>query len=199
MTGASVRRAIMVGVDLSGASLQDVDLSDVLNAPPSTVYIDDKPLFEVIAEHEQFCATEGKEGGFADLSDIDFRPLKQLRKRRLSGLMAPKGIFFGMNLEGSQLQGADLRAADLRGCNLRGCDLRGAKLTDAQLARADLRDAKLGPLPILRTDLTRANLRFADLRYASLVNARFFEADMAQAKLDSADLRGAEMEVLASA
>jgi uncharacterized protein YjbI with pentapeptide repeats len=199
-----VKRAIMVGVDLTGANIHDVDLRDVLKAPPGTVYIDDKPLFEVVAEHEQFCVTEGKEGGFAQLAEVDFRPLKQLSRRQLSGLLAPKAIFFGMSLEGSQLQGADLRGADLRGCNLRGCDLRGARLMDALLNRADLRDAKLGPLPIaqgrvMRTDLTRANLRFADLRYASLINARFLEADLSGAKMDSADLRGAEMEVLAPA
>jgi len=188
----------MVGVDVSGADLRDADLTEVLRAPPPIISVDDQPLHEVLEAHELFCKTDGRDGKVGVLTDVDFRPLKRLKDRRLSGLYAPKAVFFGMDLENAQLQGANLAGADLRGTKLKGADLRGARLMDAQLARADLSGAKLGPLKIgedrvIRTDLTRAVLRGANLRGVSAQRARFIEADLSSAKLDGADLTGAEM------
>jgi uncharacterized protein YjbI with pentapeptide repeats len=105
------------------------------------------------------------------MAEIDFRTMRALKRRRLSGLSAPHSIFFGMDLEGCQLQGADLTGCDFRGANLREADLRGARFTESQLARADLRGAKMGPLALgdnrfVRTDFSRASLRGADLRGA---------------------------------
>ena len=115
--------------------------------PPPIFYVDDRSLTEVVAEHEQFCDSAGAKGQVLKMSEIDFRPMKTLKRRRLSGLNAPRSVFFGMDLEGCQFQGADLTDCDFRGANLREADLRGAKFTDAQLARADLRGAKMGRWP----------------------------------------------------
>jgi len=186
-----------VGV-LEQARLDDVDLTNVLRAPPPIVYIDDKALDEVLAEHEAYCDSEGSRGAVMRLAEVDFRPLRSLKRRRLTALAAPGSIFFGMDLEGAQLQGADLSGCDFRGAILREADLRGAKFTDAQLTRADLRGAKMGPLMIaegrfVRTDFTRAGLRSADLRGAYATRARFIEADMGGAKIAGCDLSGAEL------
>jgi uncharacterized protein YjbI with pentapeptide repeats len=195
-----MKRTVLAGVNLDQARLDDVDLSDVLRAPPPTVYVDDRPLDEVLAEHESYCESSGRRGAVMTLNEVDFRPIRTLKRRRLTALVAPGSIFFGMDLQGAQLQGADLSGCDFRGSDLKDADLRGAKLTGAQLTRADLRGAQLGPLMIaegrfVRTDFTRATLRSADLRGAHATRARFLEADMTGAHLEGCDLTGAELEV----
>lgn len=101
MANVSLRRAVMVGADLGGADLTDADLTQVLRAPPPIIYIDDEPLHEVLEAHELFCESNGREGKIGDLAEVDFRPLKRLKGRRLSGLSAPRAVFFGMDLEGA--------------------------------------------------------------------------------------------------
>jgi uncharacterized protein YjbI with pentapeptide repeats len=197
-----MKRAVLAGVNLEHARLDDADLTDVLRAPPPLVYVDDRPLEAVLAEHEAYCETDGARGAVMSLPEVDFRPLKSLARRKLTALVAPRSVLFGMDLQGAELQGADLSGCDLRGAILRDADLRGAKLTDAQLARADLRGARMGPLMIaegrfVRTDFTRASLRHADFRGASAPRARFLEADIAQARMAGCDLTGAEVEILA--
>ena len=198
LSGASLRRAILIRVDFSFATVEGADLSDVLRAPPAVVYVDERPLGEVLAAHEAFCESGGRAGAAARLAEIDFRPVGTLKRRKLSGLIAPGSVLFGMNLEGVELQGADLSRCDLRAANLRMADLRGARLIDAQLTRADLRGAILGPLEIgqgrfIRADLSRANLRQADLRRAFALRARLPEADLSDAKLDGCVLTDVEL------
>ncbi|HYE45800.1 MAG TPA: pentapeptide repeat-containing protein, partial [Caulobacter sp.] len=141
LSGASLRRAVLTGVDTSAANFEKADLTDVLRAPPPVVYIDDTPLGEVLAEHERFCTSGGAGGAPARISRVDFRGLRQLRCRMMTGIHAPGSVFFGMDMERVELQGSDLSGADLRGANLRGADLRGVKFVDARLDRADLRGA----------------------------------------------------------
>ena len=156
--------------------------------------------YGMLAEHEAYCDSNGSRGRVMGMSAVDFRPMKTLKGRRLTALIAPGSIFFGLDLQGAHLQGADLSGSDFRGCDLKEADLRGAKLAGSQFTRADLRGAKLGPLTIgegrfVRTDFTRATLRNADLRGAHAVRCRFLEADMTGAHLAGADLTDAEMEV----
>jgi uncharacterized protein YjbI with pentapeptide repeats len=191
---------VLAGVNLEHTRLDDVDLTDVLRAPPPLFYVDDRPLGEILAEHESYCDSDGVRGAVMNLPSVDFRPLHSLKGRRLTGLIAPQSIFFGLEMQGVQLQGADLSGCDLRGANLKDADLRGAKLTDAQLGRADMRGAQLGPLMIsegryVRTDFTRASLRNTDLRGAYATRARFLEADLSQTLLTGCDMTGAELEV----
>jgi uncharacterized protein YjbI with pentapeptide repeats len=198
-TGASMKRAVVVGANIGDATVDKGALSETLRAPPPIFYIDDQPLNQVLQAHERWCDSAGVEGVAARLGEVDFRPLRSLAERQLTALVAPNSIFFGLNMKAVQLQGSDLSGADLRSTDLRGADLRGAKLRDAQLTRADLRGAKLGPLPItegrvVRTDLSRAVLRQADLRAADLRRARMLDADLSGAKLEGAGLEGAEFE-----
>jgi uncharacterized protein YjbI with pentapeptide repeats len=194
-----MKRTVVAGANLDHALLDDVDMTEVLQAPPPIFYVDDRPLDEVLSDHELYCDTQGRKGAVIALPEVDFRPMRTLKGRRLTGLVARDSIFFGLDLQRAQLQGADLSGCDLRGSDLREADLRGAKLVGAQLTRADLRGAKLGPLMIaegrfVRTDLTRATLRAADLRGAMARRARMLEADLTQARLAGCDLAGAEME-----
>ena len=197
--GASLRGAVITGVNVEDANLDEADLTAVLRSPPPLAYVDDRALSDVISEHERFCATNGLEGLPAKLDRVDFRSLRQLRRRKLSGLSARDGVFFGMDLEGVEMQGADLTGADLRGANLKGADLRGVKLVGALMNRANLRQAILDPLVIgegrsLRADLSRACLRHADLRGVRARKTRFLESDREFIRMDGADLAGAELE-----
>src|SRR5204862_339619 len=92
LTGASMKRAVLNGVNLSQARLDDADMTDVLRAPPPIFYVDDRSLTEVVAEHEQYCDTGGAKGQVIKLSEIDFRPMRTLKRRRLSGLTAPRSV-----------------------------------------------------------------------------------------------------------
>src|SRR5690606_14987542 len=128
---ASLRGAVLTGTDLAGAGLKGADLEGALTAPPAMVFIDDRPLFELIGEHQRWCDSGGMDGAFFKGDEADFRSAGSLRGVRLTGLSARRAIFFGMDLSGAQLQGADLSGADLRATNLSGADLRGVRLRDA--------------------------------------------------------------------
>jgi uncharacterized protein YjbI with pentapeptide repeats len=54
-----MKRAVLNGVNLNQARLDDADLTGVLRAPPPIFYVDDRSLTEVVAEHEQFCDSGG--------------------------------------------------------------------------------------------------------------------------------------------
>ncbi|MDP9103183.1 MAG: pentapeptide repeat-containing protein, partial [Pseudomonadota bacterium] len=142
LSGASLKKACVAGSTIAYAQTDKGALDDAMGAPPPMVFVDDVPLAEVLAGHERWCVSEGREGLVANASKSDFRSAGPLKGRKLTALKAAGSIFYGLNLEGIQLQGADLTGADLRGANLRGADLRGAKLIDALLVRADLRGAK---------------------------------------------------------
>ncbi len=97
LSGASLRQAVLVGVNMDDANFDKADLTDVLKAPPPIIYVDDVPLQELLREHERFCESEGVEGAVMKVSRVDFRSLRQLRGRRMTGLVAPRSVFFGMN------------------------------------------------------------------------------------------------------
>ena len=54
-SGASLRGAVVVGANLSAASLKDADLEGLLKAPPPVVFIDDRPLADLIRDHQLRC------------------------------------------------------------------------------------------------------------------------------------------------
>jgi uncharacterized protein YjbI with pentapeptide repeats len=198
-SGASLRGAVVVGANLSAASLKDADLEGLLKAPPPVVFIDDRPLADLIRDHQLWCQTGGLDGAFFRGEEVDFRAAGDLRGVSLTALSAQRAVFYGMDLTGAELQGADLTGADLRGVRLCGADLRGAKLRDARLTRADLTDAKLGPLEvgpgrIVRADLTRACLRQARLCGADLTQARLLRAELEGVRTEGAILTLAEFD-----
>src|SRR5665213_3073761 len=102
-----MKRTVLSGAILDNAILDNVDMSDVLRAPPAVTYVDERPLDKVLAEHEAYCDSSGARGSVIDMSGVDFRPMKTLKDRRLTALVARTGIFFGLDLQGVQFQGAD--------------------------------------------------------------------------------------------
>jgi len=100
LSGASMKRAVLTGANLTSATLDNVDMSGVLRAPPAISYVDDRPIDQVLADHEAYCESNGERGGVTDLSKCDFRPLRSLKDRRLTAMVARNCIFFGLNLQG---------------------------------------------------------------------------------------------------
>lgn len=127
-------------------------------------------LREILAAHDAWVRSGGREGQPADFAGLDLTraDLKgaNLRKADLGNLLAEKAELTGAklfraNLAGARLADARLRSADLSRANLRGCDLSGANLAGADLSRADLQGATL----------RRAVLRDAILSDADLSEA----------------------------
>lgn len=106
--GASLRNAVLAGVNVGDANMDKTDLTGVVGTPPHVVYVDDRALTEILSAHEKFCASHGAEGEAAKFGGADFRPIRQMRRRKLTGLSAPGSIMVGLDLEGVELQGADL-------------------------------------------------------------------------------------------
>jgi uncharacterized protein YjbI with pentapeptide repeats len=176
VTGATMRGAVMVDTMTNGCNLKEADTADMLEAPVA-VFIDDRPLDQLLTELEQWVKTGGGSGTRHSFAGVDFRLVNVMKGRGLSTLDASEAIFFGMDLSNAELQGANLVNADLRRCNLKGADLRGARLQGAKLNNANLEGANLGPLDLgggrlIRSDLTGANLCHADISGADLTRAR---------------------------
>jgi hypothetical protein len=100
-------RVPLVGVDVSGAYLQNIHLE------------------QAKLVRANFSAADARAGEFrrADFSDANLR-----------GANFRGGNFSGANLQGADLQDADLLGADLSGADLSGSSLAGADLRNTDLA-----------------------------------------------------------------
>src|SRR5690606_25837022 len=121
---------------------------------------------KLLEEHQRWAESEGQDGKPADLTGMDLRHITSMSHRRLTALIAPDALLYGVNLEGASLQGSNLANCDLRSARLGGADLRGVNFSGAQLNHADLRDTKLGPLVITGGRMLPARLDNAQARYA---------------------------------
>lgn len=209
--GADLSGADLRGADLNGAILTDAvmenthfigaNLKGTLNDRPAGLLLSDldEPLSELLARHERWVESKGRDGVQLDLSGFDLRTAPPLARASLAALKASDSVFYGLNLAGIGLQAAQLDRADLRACNLRGADLRGVSLKSARLTNTDLREARLGPLIVngdrsVISRLDKAVLRNADLRGADVSQAILRGADLSYANLVGADLEGADLE-----
>ncbi|HWE73488.1 MAG TPA: pentapeptide repeat-containing protein [Stellaceae bacterium] len=216
LAGADLGGADLSGADLRGADLNDAVLTDavmenthfiganlkgMLNDKPAGLLINDldEPLVVLLAKHERWVETQGREGAQLDLSGFDLRNAPPLAGAELAALKASDSVLYGLNLAGTVFAAAQLDRADLRSCNLRGADLRGVSLKGARLTNSDLRDCRLGPLIMnegqrVVSRLDRAILRNVDLRGADLKDAVLRGADLSNANLVGARLDGTNLE-----
>ncbi len=107
--------------------------------------VSEEELKEILAEHQTWLETDGKEGTRADLSRTD------LQGADLRGANLQEA-----NLLGAKLWGANLRVAKLQEADLRDANLQEANLNSANLQEADLRGAKLQGASLVSADLTKA-------------------------------------------
>ena len=155
--------------------------------------VSEEKLKDILAAHENWLESEGKEGKQANLRKVNLQGAHlrhaDLRKARLRHA----------NLQGADLRHAALRKATLRHANLQGADLRhanlqGAKLQSAKLQAADLRGANLKGAYLRRADLQGADLRDANLQGAELEGAKLQKAILEGANLRGADLSAANLQ-----
>lgn len=220
LAGADLGGADLSGADLRGADLNDAVLTDAvtenthfiganlkgtLDDKPAGLLVSDlgEPLPVLLAKHERWIESQGRDGAQLDLNGFDLRHAPPLAGAELAALKASDSVFYGLNLAGIGLAAAQLDRADLRSCNLRGADLRGVSLKGARLINSDMRDCRLGPLVVKdgqrlvsrldRAILRNVDLRGADLSQAVLRGADLSSANMTGAKLDHTDLEGTQL------
>ncbi len=107
---------------------------------------------KILAQHELWFKSKGKQGERANLSSTDFS-YQDLRNRILVE--------------------ADLRNSNLESANLGSADLRGASLQDCKLTRANLSHANFEEADLMWADFTEANLDQANLEGANIQGADF--------------------------
>jgi len=108
---------------------------------------------QILASHQKWLETEGKEGQKADLRGADLQGLD------LSGVNLEGANLTDARLIGANLTDANLQQADLSGASLNDADLRRTQFQDAGLVDANLENAKnLLASQLARTDLTNAKL-----------------------------------------
>src|ERR1700742_4246634 len=183
LTGADLAGCILIGAKMDFATTHGADMTKTLteaNLPDAAAVASIEKLLE---EHSQWAETDARLGKPADLTGKDLRQITPLSRYRLTALIAPEALFYGINLEGASLQGSNLAGCGLRSAKLGGADLRGVNLSGALLNHADLRDCKRGPLMItsgrwLRARLDKAKARYADMRGTDLRRSRLSGCDM---------------------
>lgn len=209
MEGANLTNTILTGSSLAFLKRLNVDISRAItdeNVGPSVSDLT-TPLAKLIAEHQKWVETSGREGRQLNLTGYDLREIGTLKTQKLTALKAPFAKFFGMDLYRVELQSAHLEGADFRRCGLDEADFRAANLQGARFSHASMRGINCMPLlfangdvrRLSATDMSRAELRYADLRDAHLKGTIFAYADLSHANLSGCDLRdcnftGANME-----
>jgi len=99
--------------------------------------VSEEKLKQILAAHEAWLETDGKEGEKAALFQTDLQGV------RLFGANLRKASVPYANLQGAQLDGANLQEADFEDANLKGAYLIDANLQGANLRGANLRGANL--------------------------------------------------------
>lgn len=173
LLGTSFRGAKLVDAKFTGAVLMGVNLLE-LNLPPDAFIdcvFDVQPAARARAEllqtkielHQQWVATDGKDGAAATLDGEDLRPLHdKFSSRSLVGLSARGAIGIAMDFSGCQLQGAKFDGADLRGADFTDADLSGASFHAAKLVHAHFDRTRLGTLHLRSGEVLSPNLLGAD-------------------------------------
>jgi uncharacterized protein YjbI with pentapeptide repeats len=188
---------ILIGATMDFATTHGADMTKILTQQVMPDIAQTLIIDNLLTEHTKWAESDGREGKPADLTGMDLRHVTSLSQRRLTALIAPDALLYGVNLEGASLQGSNLGGADLRSAKLGGADLRGCNLSGALLNHTDLRDTKLGPLMIaggrlLPSRLDNAQARYADLRGADLRRARLSGSDLSYSNMTDADMRDTE-------
>ena len=137
-------RSNLVGANLSGADLEDVDVSgaNLRNANLSGVDLQDADV--------SGAQLQGANLRNANLSGAD------LEEANLEDADVSGAHLWNANLSGAILQDADVSGAQLQGANLRNANLSGADLKEANLEDADVSGAQLWNADVSQEEIDRA-------------------------------------------
>lgn len=173
LLGTSFRGARLTDAKFTGAVLMGVNILE-LNLPRDAFVdcvFDVQPAARARAEllqtkvelHQQWVATDGKDGASAMLDGEDLRPLHdKFSGRSLIGLSARGAVGIAMDFSGCQLQGAKFDGADLRGADFTDADLSGASFHAAKLVHARFDRTRLGNLHLRSGEVLPPNFLGAD-------------------------------------
>ena len=197
MRKAILRQAEFYGSSLSGANLEEADLSGArfdIKVENNQIYhsrLDGTTLHKANLSGS-FLAGAILAG--ADLSQGNFSggstPVTFVISREvvLTSTTESQAITLQAKLTGANLSEANFQASKLASVNLQGtnlssanfrfADLQRADLSEVNLSRADLRNANLRSANLDRTNLSLANLIGANLAFTSLANSTFQDAVM---------------------
>ena len=171
----------LVGADLSGANLNNVNLSklDLRDANLSNAKLNRANLTST----KLFRAN-------LDGADLSFANLSSAELFRAS--LGNAKLFFA-NLSSANLNGADLSGTDVSLANLMGADLSNATLNNTDLSFANLSNTKLLAANFTGAQLSFANLKGANIKEADLCNATLRNADLSNADLSGSTLQGTNL------
>ncbi|MFT3774014.1 MAG: DUF2169 domain-containing protein [Minicystis sp.] len=215
MTTVVFIRAKLVGTDLTGATLDRAELSEI--ACDKAIFTKTKAKGLTMLKGDlrgvDFSEAQLSECNFLEvnLSGANFTKASLYRTAWVD-TTAEEAVFrnatldkfrvvkaqTGSSLAKSDFRGATMKAANVRGVNLEGADLREADLTHADFSECNLRGANLeGARAVearfIKADLTDANVARTDLMYgllggAIVRGASFEEANVFRA--DAAKMKG---------
>ncbi len=155
---------------------------------PKLRQVSEDKLKEILAKHEKWLESDGKEGEQADLQSVD------LREALLIGANLREADLSSANLQKANLAKANLQEAELIKTNLREANLHGANLQKAALIRADLHGTHLFRANLQGAGLQHANLQEANLGFANLQGAGLTDANLRRAMFGHATLREANLQ-----
>jgi len=214
----SFREANLENADLGDGNFDEVDFEGAIldGVRRSSKRSGIRAKFaEVLAEHQRWIDSNGREGRRAELEGADLRGMRlgaaanlrraDLRRAHLEGANLAGADLSGAQANGAHFEGAILEdlvadqhelncfegasfhGAVLSGARLQSPDLTGAILLGAALPSARLENAELTGADLRGVDLTGAISAGASLRYARLGGARLTAADLGVASLKRAD------------
>jgi uncharacterized protein YjbI with pentapeptide repeats len=176
-----------VGLDLRGANLQQVNLS---NLPLARLMGGRNWLVNPSSTTDQRTAASiqlaGADLGGANLEEA-FLGHAHMEECFLGGAFLEKAYLAGAHLEGANLARAHLEGADLEGAHLEGADLEGAHLEGATLEGAHLEGATLEGAHLEGANLARASLKGQPVPADYLKRVRKWDSNI----LSPANLQGA--------
>src|SRR5262249_8130024 len=108
LAGADLKGAVLVGTKLEFATLEGTDMSGVLTDATAGKPLSElsEPVDVILKAHKRWAETQGREGRPADFSGYDLRAVKAIPHAVLTALIAPRAVFYGLDLTGARLQGA---------------------------------------------------------------------------------------------
>lgn len=199
--------AALVGADLGGQVLIDVDLSDadltaaildgaVLIRPDLT----DATLRGAHLTNAFFhqARLPGADLSTASLAGAAF-PGADLRGVHITGTVAAGLDLTGADLTGAQLDGSIFSGATFINSNFGSASIRDSAIVNSDMTGADLTDADLsGAGGLVRVILTNGSLALADLEGLAIVQSDLTGVDLRHADLDNGkvlrtDLLGADL------
>jgi uncharacterized protein YjbI with pentapeptide repeats len=193
LVGVTINKTILTNADLTGLTAEDI--AEVKPWAKDAKY-DAEPLVrtailpdEVLAAHEQWIASNGREGkqaifDGADLSRADF-------SNKILRLVTLRNC----NLVGAKFTATRLFAVDLSGSDLRHTDFRGARIVGTRFDRTDLFNAnfsgsRIGALPLVGSGGNKLHTSFrgSTVSRGVLAGADVLEADFSGSPLANVTL-----------